>query len=117
MNGAPEYKRLELTTLADGAAVELFDRDLKQVLDNIQDPNTNPETARTITITVTLKPGKARDVAKISVDCKAKLAPCEAQESTAWFQQEGGKLKAYEHTGRQGSLFSDDNVRPMKGKE
>lgn len=63
-----------LETIGGGAAVELFDRELRRVLADIDDPNTKPDATRTITLEIAIKPTENREAAGLSVKCRAKLA-------------------------------------------
>jgi hypothetical protein len=70
-----------LGNLARGAVLELFDEEVRKVLENIQDVNTDPEKARKMTISVTIKPNHKRDEANISVQTKLALAPTNSIDS------------------------------------
>lgn len=67
-----------LTDIGRGAAVERFDLELQKVLDNIQDPNTDPKKARKVVLTFTVTPDEDRGVGKYAIDAQAKLAPIKA---------------------------------------
>lgn len=75
-------KKLGLTTIANGVAEELFERELQAVAKNIDDINTAPDAARKITLTVTLKPDLERREVKATVECKAALAPTKPASAT-----------------------------------
>ena len=49
---------------------------------NIADPNTKAEAARTITISLTIKPNAERDGAKVALSVVPKLAPNEPVETS-----------------------------------
>ncbi|OPY83166.1 MAG: hypothetical protein A4E71_02921 [Smithella sp. PtaU1.Bin162] len=66
---------ISLDTLNQGAAVERFNMALQEVLDNIQDPNTDPKKARQVTLKCTIKPDSDRGVGVVIVDVASKLAP------------------------------------------
>lgn len=67
-----------LTEIGRGAAVERFDLELQKVLDNIQDPNTDPKKARSVVLKFTITPDEDRGVGKYAIDAQAKLAPLKA---------------------------------------
>jgi len=96
-----DFKKLTLENFASGAATELFERELANVLDNIDDPNTKPETARQITLTFTIKPDEMRDQAALSVEAKSKLAPVRQAIGTTFFGKTNGKMTAYAQDIRQ----------------
>jgi len=70
-----EKDGISLDTLNQGAAVERFNMALQEVLNNIQDPNTNPKAPRAVTLKCTFKPDEDRGLANIIVDVVPKLAP------------------------------------------
>jgi len=70
-----EEDQVSLETLGQGAALERFNLALQDVLDNIQDVNTDPKKARTVTLKATIKPSEDREVGSIVVDVVSKLAP------------------------------------------
>jgi hypothetical protein len=66
---------VSLETLGQGAAVERFNLALQDVLNNIQDVNTNAKAARVVTLKATIKPSEDRGVGTIVVDVVSKMAP------------------------------------------
>lgn len=68
-------KIIDLSTFAEGAVSERFDAELQSVLENIQDPNTEAEKARKITLTVTIVPNEQRNLADVKVSAKSALVP------------------------------------------
>lgn len=52
MNLLPNEYVISLATLNKGAAIELFEQELKRVIENIADPNVEPTAKRKITLTV-----------------------------------------------------------------
>lgn len=66
---------LELSSLAGGAIEEQFAHELGTVLANIADPNTDPKTARTLTIKLTFKPDEERHIASVGIETRSILAP------------------------------------------
>lgn len=68
-------KHMNLETLANGAFSVQVNRALKEVAENIQDPNTDASATRKITVAITFKPNKDRDFVATSVQAKTALAP------------------------------------------
>lgn len=69
-------EKLTLATLCGGAVQELTDRAMKKVADNILDPNTSPDAARTITIKIKFKPNKDdNEDVSVTAEVTAGLAP------------------------------------------
>lgn len=67
-----------LETLAGGALAEKVDDALMQVVENIQNPNTEAKIKRRVTIAIDFAPGKTRQVANVKISVTTKLAPAEA---------------------------------------
>jgi hypothetical protein len=99
-----------LDTIGQGALVELFDAELARVLENIQDPNTDAKTKRTISVKVTFAPNENRDVTDVNLTCGSKLAGIKTVSTRLFVGKVKGQLVAVEHDPRQGALF--DAPRP-----
>lgn len=102
-----EQQRLSLANLGDGGALELFDVALQEILKNIQDPNTPADAARSITLTVTFKPEKSRDLSRCKYKVVPKLAPIAEQETRVFLPQSpdsSGNYYATEHNPKQSNL-------------
>jgi hypothetical protein len=71
---------INLVTLAGGAAVERFDRELSRVLNNIADVNTDAEQVREITLKIKFKPTAEREhgLIAVRVGAESKLAAAKA---------------------------------------
>jgi hypothetical protein len=72
---------VSLDNIGGGAAVEKFNDALVEVLRNIQDPNTAPNAAREIKLTVTFKPAEDRGSAAVLIATSQKLAPLKTYKS------------------------------------
>lgn len=68
-------KHCNLEEFAGGALSVQFNKALKQVAENITDPNTDPKKARKILVAVTLKPNDQRNFIATGVETKVTLAP------------------------------------------
>lgn len=68
-------KMLKLDKLAGGALQERFDQALKEVMENIADPNTDWKKKRKLTITLTFEAKEDRDLTEVNIDTKTSLAP------------------------------------------
>ena len=102
----PEPMPLSLDTICDGQIPAIFARELRELLDNIADPNTAASKVRTLTLTVNVKPLEDRSGAVMSFTCKAKVAPVQVAPSTCFLSRHTGRLEAYGTDTRQGLLFS-----------
>lgn len=73
---------IDLNSLAEGAVAEKLDAEFRKVLKNMVDPNTDPTKARSITVTLTFKGNKKRELWDCSVKAVSKLAPSKDVDST-----------------------------------
>jgi hypothetical protein len=71
-------KMVNLETLAGGAFAERTNQAIKEVLENIADPNTPWKTKRKVTIEMTFETKEDRDITEIDIVAKTKLAPKES---------------------------------------
>lgn len=66
---------INLEEFADGALAEKMNGALKEVLENIADPNTDFKLKRKLNLEMTFVSGEDRELAEVSVVAKTKLAP------------------------------------------
>ncbi|MDI3534801.1 MAG: hypothetical protein PWQ82_1166 [Thermosediminibacterales bacterium] len=111
---------LNLGEMAEGAFMEQFNIELKKVLANIADPNTDPKKARKITLTAILKADENRDIVNFEVQCKATLVPAKpiATKIIIDRDKDGSIVGAELKSGVKGQLFIDDDgqIRDDTGK-
>lgn len=116
-----DLTEVSLETLADGAAPELFQRELRRVLENIQDPNTDPEKNRRIRLDVTFEPAEGRGEGRVTVKASSKLAPSETDGRTVYFGEKDGRLAAAHYDPEQLHFGQDpsaeDAVTPISEKQ
>lgn len=96
--------KLSLTNIKGGGAVEMFDRALAKVLENINDINTTLK-PREINLKVTFQPSDDRTLVAMSVACSPKLQGQEAEKLTA-------DLKL-DSRGRAFAMERSNNQRPL----
>ena len=70
-----EQNEISLTTICHGAVPEIFERELRDVMANILDPNTSAEKTRKLTLTFMIKPLEDRSGAAVEFSCRATLQP------------------------------------------
>jgi len=93
--------QITLANIGGGAAVEKFEDELKKVVENILDPNTEPNAKRTIVLTVTIKPTKDRTHGPVTVSAVSKLAPTMTYGTVAYFGMDGETPVAFEDNPKQ----------------
>lgn len=99
---------VSLSTLAGGALAERFEDALQQVLDNIQDVNTEAKAKREITITMTVAPDDKREMANVGLNVKTKLASHKGLGSTFFMGRSHGKVVIFESNPKQPGLFDPE---------
>lgn len=105
-------EKVTLATLAKGGAAELWEHVLRKVLDNIADPNTDPQAVRELKLTVKITPNEDRTTLRTTVLVEGKMAAPKAAETTLYMGVEsGGKRFAVEHNPVQQSLFDPAAVK------
>lgn len=94
-----EIRRLD--ELMDGALTERFNYEMERVLQNVFDPNTEPQSKRSITITIGIAPNERRDAAEFKIEVKSRLAQTKAVSQTMLINQsDDGVVTATELTGQ-----------------
>ena len=72
---------INLEKLAGGAFTEKLNEALAQVAENIQNPNTDAQTKRGITVNIKFQPSKNREMVSTTIQVTTKLAATEAIET------------------------------------
>lgn len=104
----PTYNKVDLSTICNGAAAEVFQRSLQEVMENINDVNTDPGKARSIALKFTIRPTEDRSTAEISFSCQAKVQPVRTVKGSILMARESGQLVAYASGAKQEPLFKDE---------
>lgn len=68
-------KMINLETFANGALSERMDQALKEVLENIADPNTDSKPKRKLTLEMKFTTSEDRELTEVEITAKTKLAP------------------------------------------
>lgn len=117
----PNETVVSLTTLNQGAAIDLFDVELRKVLADIADPNASARTKREITLKVVFAPDEDRGMAMVGIDCKSKIAGRRGSATRIFFGVMDGQPVAVEAIPNQGRLFDQQlgklKTVPMRTKE
>lgn len=103
---------LTLATIADGAAEELFARELARVVDNIADVNCDPTKPRTITLTISLAADEERKKGEAVVSCTSRLVGVKPASTPLYYGRDQGRFTVVESPVRQNELFTNPEARP-----
>jgi len=109
-----DYQEVDLKTINSGAAFDLFEEQLRKVLENIADPNTPPEAVREIRLVVKIKPTEDRAKAATTVQATAKLAATKPHDSFVILGTDGQRIHAYTTNPKQNVLDLDE-ARAQQG--
>lgn len=106
--------RVSLVNLMGGLAVERFDDELARVLANIVDPNTPAAAKREVTLKLSFKPDKGRDLGQVDIAVSSKLAPAEKVSTRVFIAVTKAGPVATEHNPNQPRLpFDQPAVEPL----
>lgn len=101
-----------LATLGQGAAGELFEKELSEVLKNIADVNTDPKAKREVLIRVSITPNDEREIGDTVVAVTSKLAPVKRVKTVLFLGRRQGRLVAVESNPKQ-MTFDQGAPRPV----
>jgi hypothetical protein len=114
---------LSIGNICNGALPEIFNRDLEKILENINDPDTDADKKRSMTIELTFIPFSDRSGASVELKTKMKLVGVPAVTATVFIGKHEGRLVAVPKDEHQKELFGEQeapeqgNVVGMKSKE
>lgn len=111
MPQAPDVHELTLSTLANGAAEEMFGESLSTVLKNIDDVNTDHKTKRSIVIQFDFHVDEERRVGHVDVKCSTKLAGVKGVTANVYFGRHQGRHMVVEAPS-QDTLFPNPDGKP-----
>lgn len=112
-------RRISLDAFAGGALAELVNRELVKINQNIHDPNASAEKARTLTVTIKLKPDEDRRLVKAEITAKSTLVPADAVKTTLVSGKDirtgAVEMTEYASAGNQlpGQMVMDDQGRAV----
>lgn len=99
---------LNIGNICGGAVPEVFERELREILANISDPNTPANAKRSIVFEFKFEPSSSREVAEVTFLCKSKLAPVTSVTGNIFLSRRTGKVRAFANDPRQEALFAEE---------
>jgi len=118
MSTQPTLREFTLSTLAQGAAEELFASALDDVLRNVEDVNTDHKSKRTILLKIEFVPDQERRMCDVMVTATTKLAGVRGVHTIAYVGRHQGRLVAVEQPSQK-EMFPvpDGRLRPVEKGE
>lgn len=107
-----EDEPLTLLNIANGAAAGLFNEELRKVLTNIQDVNTEAKPSRTITLKFTFEPSASRNESAVTVEATSKLAAFSGMQGMIFVGTFRGEPVATPYRPDQQQKLFDEQSRP-----
>lgn len=96
---------LNVTDLMDGELIQLLELGLQEIAENIADESFAATEPRKLTIELTFKPNRDRNIVAVSADSKIKLPPRKGSGTTLILGTVNGKLSVREHMAQQTKLL------------
>ena len=111
-----QMKKESILRMAAGAIEEKVDYEVTKIIDNILDPNTQPDAKRKIVVTIEFKPDAERKRIAIAASAKSTLVPTAAVSTAMMITNDGnGEMVVAEMVPQipgQGSLFGGEQEPP-----
>ena len=111
-----DLEHLSIDNVCSGGVPEIFERELREILKNIADVNTDPETTRKIVFEFVFEPFDDRSGATIRFRCKSRLAPVEEVTGQCFLQRRGTEFVAVPRDPKQARLFAQSATESDKDK-
>jgi hypothetical protein len=113
-----DIKTVTLSTLANGAAEELFAEALKVLLKNVQDPNTDFKAKRSIILSCTFHVDENRRTGEVHVGVATKLAGIKGAVTNVYYGRHHG-VESMVEAPTQETLFKepDPTLRAVRAEE
>lgn len=83
------YKQIDLLSINNGAAVDLFQEEFNKVMQNISDLSIASDSPREIKLVFKIKPNKNRTNASCVIQASSRLASVSAHEGSMWLSTKG----------------------------
>ncbi len=106
-----KVEQVTLSSIAGGAAEELFHAALQAVKANIEDPNTSHKDKRQIALVFNITVDEDRRVGNVEILCQTKVAGVKGVNVGVYFGRHHGELVAVEAP-RQVCMFPTPESRP-----
>ena len=108
--------KIDIATLANGALNEQVAWEMQKVLENIQDPNTDPYKKRKVVICLNFEGDDNRDISVVTFQTKSVLVPARSISTRIAFEKRGNTMIAEElkKSAIRGQLTLDERGLPIE---
>ena len=109
---------INLESLARGAFAEKLNVAIREVAENIQNPNTDATAKRGVTVNIKFSPDKNRQMVSATISVTTKLAPAESVDTIMIVGRDAnnGDIEIAEYDGEiRGQTFIDEATEPAEG--
>lgn len=107
-----QCEALDLNTVCGGAAHELFAEELRRIVENALDPNTEVKAKREIVLKFEIVVNTERDAIHLAVQAASKVAPFNAIGGIAFIGRRSGEPVAMVHNQKQLQIQWDEESKP-----
>ncbi|MBM7580046.1 replication terminator protein [Jeotgalibacillus terrae] len=102
--------KIDFNNFANGALAEKLNREIQRVMENIEDPNTEFKTKRSVTLTLSFSAEEDRELISTDVQVKSKLAPTKSVSARMLLgRDEKGVVGAELKSGVKGQMYMTEN--------
>lgn len=109
------HKKVDINTICGGAVPEVFAEAFQEIIDNIDDPNTDQKKPRRIMLAFEFIPLQDRQKVNIKFGIVTKPVPvCHVESHMVLTRQGTGQLEAYTTDIRQEELFAAGELPEKK---
>lgn len=109
---------VDISTMATGALVEMANHALEDVIKNVLDPNTDSKAARSVSVTIKLKPmDHNRETVTYEIGVKKSLAAAQKVAGILFIGIEGEKVLAFEKDPNQVELMLNKAEEHLEGEK
>jgi hypothetical protein len=105
------HEKLTFENIGGGAARELFNRALDDIVANISDKNRTATATRKIILTASFSPDKSGAIVAVNVEVATKLAGTIGHEVVTWLDHENGVVGLVQKPSDQLPMFADPETK------
>ena len=109
-----QHRKVDIMTICGGAVPEVFEKAFQEIIDNIDDPNTDEKKPRRIVMAFEFAPMNDRSKVNIKFGVVTKPVPVCHVESHMILTKQTGRLEAFTTDIKQEELFAPGELPEKK---